>query len=116
MLTVSVGSMGESRRFRISDDLALVDVSVFPNPFSIHTYFYYTLTQEVTWVRLAIFTVSGRKILEDDLRTFAGYNQHLWDGRDSARDLVANGTYIYKITVESAAGRREFTGRLVKLD
>jgi hypothetical protein len=115
-LVVRVGELEESRRFRISEDLGLVDVSVFPNPFSRQTYFYYTLLREAREVRLMIFTVRGRKIVEEEMSGYAGYNQHVWDGRDAGGDEVANGTYIYRVVVEWAEGRREFTGRLVKLD
>jgi hypothetical protein len=115
-LVVRVGEWQESRRFRISEDLGLVDVSVFPNPFSRQTYFYYTLLREAREVRLMVFTVMGRKIVEEEMSGFAGYNQHVWDGRDAGGDEVANGTYIYRVVVGWAEGRREFTGRLVKLD
>jgi hypothetical protein len=115
-LDVTVHSITTTRNFRISEELALSDVSVFPNPFAGQTYFYYTLTESVDEAGLAIYTVAGRKIFEAGLSTFAGYNQYRWDGRDSTGDRVANGTYLYRVVVKSSRGEREFLGRLVKLD
>jgi flagellar hook assembly protein FlgD len=74
------------------------------------------LTEIVDQARLAIYTVAGRKVFEDDLGTFAGYNQYRWNGRDSAGDRLASGTYLYKVNVKSARGEREFVGRLVKIE
>jgi hypothetical protein len=115
-VAVEVEDFLVTRAFRISEELALLDVSVFPNPFGGETYFYYTLTEIVDQTRLAIYTIAGRKVFEDDLGTFAGYNQYRWDGRDSAGDRLANGAYLYKVSVKSARGEREFVGRLVKIE
>ena len=84
-IAVEVEGFTVARAFRIAEDLALLDVSVFPNPFGGETYFYYTLTEMVDQARLAIYTVAGRKVFEDDLGAFAGYNQYRWNGRDSVR-------------------------------
>ena len=115
-VAVEVLDFGVARAFKIAEDLALLDVSVFPNPFGGETYFYYTLTETVEQARLAIYTVAGRKVFENDLGAFAGYNQYRWDGRDSSGDRLANGTYLYKVSVKSARGEREFVGRLVKIE
>ncbi|HVP56531.1 MAG TPA: C25 family cysteine peptidase [bacterium] len=114
-LAVTVKGLVTTRDFRISEGLSLLDVSVFPNPFSGATYFFYTLSEEAREAHLAIYTVSGRKILDADVGAFPGYNQYKWDGRDSRGDRVANGTYIFKLVVTGAA-RREAVGRVIKLD
>ncbi len=115
-LVVTVRGVATTRNFRISEERRLLDVSVFPNPFSADTYFFYTLTEPASEARLSIFTVSGRKILDLDVGAFAGYNQFRWDGRDAPGDRVANGTYIYKLTVKIDGSRREFVGKLVKIE
>jgi hypothetical protein len=115
-LAVTVHGFGTTRNFRISESLGLVDVSVFPNPFSGDTYFFYTLTEEAREARLSIYTVSGRKIFVADVGAFPGYNQYRWDGRDERGDRLANGTYIYKLVVRGGGLEREAVGRVVKLD
>jgi hypothetical protein len=115
-LAVTVLGVTLEWNLRISDQLDLLDVSVFPNPFAGITYFCYTLSEPADAARLTIYTVAGRKVFTADLTTFAGYNQFPWGGRDFADDRLANGTYIYRVVVRAAGGEREFTGRLVKLD
>jgi hypothetical protein len=115
-LAVTVHGFGTARNFRISEGLGLLDVSVFPNPFSGDTYFFYTLTGEAREARLSIYTVSGRKVFVADAGAFPGYNQYRWDGRDERGDRVANGTYIYKLVVRGGGLEREAVGRIVKLD
>jgi hypothetical protein len=115
-LAVGVEAVAVTRIFRVSDELALRDVSAYPVPFGDFVYFYYTLTMNAAEVRLQVFTVSGRKILDDGmLTTYAGYNTYRWNGRDSAGDEIANGTYIYKFTVKSGSGQEEFTAPIARL-
>ncbi len=115
-LTVTIEGVGLTRNFRVSDQLALTDVSAFPNPFNDFIYIYYTLTSEAVEVGLEVFTVSGRRIFEDRMLTpYAGYNIYRWNGRDSAGDEIANGTYIYRLSVKSAAGEQEFTAPIARL-
>ena len=92
------------------------DVSVFPNPFSGETYFFYTLSRGAREVDLSIYTVSGRLIFEGDMPATTGYNQYLWDGRDMALDRVANGTYLYRIVAKAGSRERESTGWVVKIE
>ncbi|HVP56532.1 MAG TPA: FlgD immunoglobulin-like domain containing protein, partial [bacterium] len=115
-LEVSVLGSSTARHFRISEALDLLDVSVFPNPFSGSTYFFYTLTEEAREATLSIFTVSGRRVFSAAVGTFSGYNQYRWDGRDDVGDRVANGAYIYKLVVKSGGREREAVGRVAKLD
>ncbi len=115
-LEVTVEEVGVSRNFRVSDQFVVTDVSAFPSPFNDFTYIYYTLTSEAVEARLEVFTVAGRKIFEDNMLTpYAGYNIYRWDGRDSAGDEIANGTYIYKLTVKSGSGEQEFTAPIARL-
>jgi hypothetical protein len=115
-LALSAGEIAVTRQFRTSNRLGVIDASVFPNPFSADTYFFYTLTSEATEARLAIYTVSGRKIFDAAVAVHPGYNQYRWDGRDSSGRRIANGTYLYKLTVKAGGAEDEAVGRLVKLD
>jgi hypothetical protein len=102
--------------FMVSDELQLLDVSVYPNPFPAETFFHYTLSQDVRDVKIEIYTVSGRKIFDAALATAAGYNEYRWDGRDVAGDRIANGTYLYRIVAKTSSREKEFTGWVVKVE
>jgi hypothetical protein len=115
-LEATVEGVGLTRNFRVSDDFVFTEVSAYPVPFNDYTYIYYTLTSEAGEARLEVFTVAGRKIFEDRMLTpYAGYNIYRWDGRDSAGDQIANGTYIYKLTVKSGSREQEFTAPIARL-
>jgi hypothetical protein len=115
-LRVQVFGVTVSKIFRVSDELSLTNVSVFPSPFADETLFFYTLSLDAGEVTLGVYTVSGRLIYEDDIPNTAGYNAYRWDGRDSAADRIANGTYLYRIVAKTGSREREATGWVVKLE
>ena len=47
-----------------------------------------------------MFTVSGIRIWERRIAALEGFNSIYWDGRDSAGDTIANGTYLYVLEVD----------------
>ncbi len=51
--------------------------------------------------KLKIYTVAGRLIKEIESAVNLGYNQIQWDGRDNDGDYISNGTYLYKLIIES---------------
>ena len=70
------------------------------------------------YVRIKIFTVSGRLIRELDRTNITDKNVVIdWDGRDSDGDAIANGVYIYKIFINSQDGNfsNNTIGKLAKL-
>ncbi len=75
----------------------------YPNPFKDNTNFTFILRSAgQAAVKVVIYTVAGRKIrtlLQDIGRQRVGLNAIPWDGRDEAGNDVANGTYIYKVTL-----------------
>ncbi|NIP41400.1 MAG: type IX secretion system sortase PorU [candidate division Zixibacteria bacterium] len=75
-----------------------------PNPFSDETQFYYELSSDASEVSIDIFTLNGRKI--HTLRNLPGREgenlSSLWDGRDNLGDKLANGVYIYKLSIRTA--------------
>ena len=77
-----------------------------PNPFSDETQFYYELSSDASEVSIDIFTLNGRKI--HTLRNLPGREgenlSSLWDGRDNLGDKLANGVYIYKLSIRTAGG------------
>ncbi len=89
--------------------LAVQNVVNYPNPFSNNTTFTFqhNLSSSVN-VEIRIYTVTGRmirKIEEYDL--FDKFVRIDWNGRDEDGNLAANGTYLYKVNVETIDG--EFT-------
>lgn len=91
----------------------------FPNPFKDNTSFTFqhNLDSPIS-VRIKIYTVGGRLIKEITRTNIGDKNVILeWDGRDNDGDAIANGTYIYKVTVKSDNGiyNKTNTGIIAKL-
>ncbi len=91
----------------------------FPNPASGPTRFFGSIAGEAD-LDIQLFTLTGRRIWRMDapLRiTPAEFATRgvPWNGRDADGDGLANGVYLYKISVTPAAGGRTETtvGRLV---
>ena len=94
-------------KFSVSNDLQLLSVYNYPNPFNPakgNTHFTFQLTSLPDELQLKIYTVSGRlirKINQNLTELNTGFNKTIsWDGRDEDGDLVANGVYLYKILVK----------------
>jgi hypothetical protein len=91
----------------------------YPNPFKDFTSFTFqhNLDSPVS-IKIKIYTVSGRLIKELTRTNIADKNVIIdWDGRDNDSDAIANGTYIYKITIKSDDGifNKTTTGIIAKL-
>lgn len=86
----------------------------YPNPFAFDTYFTFQHNlSELIDVKINIFSVAGRKIHEIE-RNFINerFVKIEWDGRDKEGDLLANGTYLYKLSVKTPSGfNRSVTGK-----
>lgn len=88
------------------DDLEIRDVYNYPNPFSGNTTFTFQRNQtNDAEVRIKIYTVSGRLIREiENYHTTDKFVRINWDGRDQDGNIIANGTYLYKIIVKNLEG------------
>ena len=91
----------------VSDDQLVVrDVYNYPNPFSSTTTFTFqhNLSRTID-VNVKVYTIAGRMIKQIDVENvdqkFVKLN---WDGRDEDGDILANGTYLYKIIVKTQDG------------
>lgn len=86
-----------------SDQLAIREVVNYPNPFASNTTF--TFQQNLTKalnVKVKIYTIAGRLIKEiEQFNILDKFVRIPWDGRDHDGDQLANGTYLYKLIVES---------------
>jgi hypothetical protein len=91
----------------VSDDQLVVrDVYNYPNPFRNNTTFTFqhNLNRTID-VKVKVYTIAGRMIKQIDVENvdqkFVKLN---WDGRDEDGDVLANGTYLYKIIVKTQDG------------
>lgn len=111
-----------TRRFKVSTgtgELKLANLMAFPNPFGNEgTYFSFQLLgSDAADVRVSIFTVSGKVIRSDVVRSLQpGYHQLPWDAKDAEGSELGNGVYMYRLTAVTAGGAKvDQTGQLVKL-
>jgi len=88
------------------DKLLIRNVFNYPNPFSSSTTF--TFQQNLNTfldVKIKIYTIAGRLIRRIDRSNISDkFVTVAWDGRDQDGDLIANGTYLYKIIVKTVDG------------
>lgn len=98
--------------FEVVNESTVTHFYPYPNPFSTSTRFVFTLTgSEIPdQIKIQIFTVSGklvREITQDELgplRIGNNISEYAWDGRDEFGDLLANGTYLYRVKIQHSNG------------
>ena len=89
--------------------LAIDRILNYPNPFTTNTAFYFehNAPGQNLDVQIEIFTVSGKivKVIEG---VYGGEGFRVgpiaWDGRDDFGDKIGKGVYVYKVSVQNAAG------------
>ena len=98
----------------VNDDVLVIrDVYNYPNPFPVNTTFTFqqNLAKPIN-VKIKVYTIAGRMIKEIENNNI---NQKFvkinWDGRDADGDVLANGTYLYKVLVKTVDG--EFSGSVI---
>ena len=104
--------------FEVSSATKLLQVYNYPNPFSDETEFTFRLSQIPDEVRIKIFTVSGRLIKELAVKSSQlnyDLNKIHWDGKDEDGDIIANGTYFYKVIMKNNDKVESVTQKLVIL-
>jgi hypothetical protein len=95
--------------FEVVTKEMISNVLNYPNPFSTSTRFVYTLTgkEPPTFFKIQIMTVSGRivrEITQDEigpLKIGTHKTEYAWDGTDEFGDKLANGIYLYRVTVQN---------------
>lgn len=99
---VGNGPATKTLSFQVSSELALEQVLAYPNPTDGAASFTYILSQPAS-VTIRVFTLAGRLTREIEAPiSMAGYNQVAWDGLDADGHPLANGTYLYTVTAETA--------------
>ena len=88
-----------------SDEMVIRDVYNYPNPFKSNTTFTFQLNLAPVDVKIKVYTISGRVIKEIEANNITQrFVKIPWDGRDEDGDVIANGTYLYKIIVKTTDG------------
>lgn len=98
----------ETEFFSVVDDgdLVIRDVYNYPNPFGTNTTFTFqhNLTSPID-VKIKVYTIAGRMIKEIEQNNLLDkYVTLPWDGRDEDGSELANGTYLYKLIVNTVSG------------
>lgn len=93
-------------QFEVINKPSVTKVLNYPNPFSTSTKFVFTITgfEIPETFMIQIMTISG-KVVREIKREELGYihigrniTDYAWDGKDEFGDLLANGTYLYRVT------------------
>jgi hypothetical protein len=102
--------------FVVLSETKLLQVYNYPNPFTNETYFTFRLSQIPEEVKIRIYTIAGR-LIKEIVKTSAELNYDLnkifWDGRDEDGDVIANGTYLYKLLMKNDDKVESVTQKLV---
>jgi hypothetical protein len=91
----------------VSDDQLVVrDVYNYPNPFNSSTTFTFQHNLNGTInASIKIYTIAGRMIKVIEANAINDrFVKIPWNGRDEDGDILANGTYLYKVVVRSDNG------------
>ncbi|NIM20509.1 MAG: hypothetical protein GTO51_09810 [Candidatus Latescibacteria bacterium] len=103
----------------VSTTIGLREVINYPNPFTRDTYFVYRNEVEIAEGRIDIFTTSGKKVARLHIPPNArlpGQNAVHWDGRDAAGDDIANGVYLYVVTVVQRGKSSTIRGKMARIE
>lgn len=92
-------------------DVTLKNLLNYPNPFTTYTEFFFEHNQPGTdlEVQIQIFTISGKLVKTiNESMTNCGFRTPgiPWDGRDDFGDQLARGTYVYRVSVNTANGEQ----------
>lgn len=101
----------------VSNELLIKDLYNYPNPMKNQTSFMFNLagSERPAECKIKIYTVSGRLVKIINTPVNIGYNQILWDGRDTDGDALANGVYLYKMIIEGNVKTETAIQKLVVL-
>ncbi|RYY38480.1 MAG: type IX secretion system sortase PorU [Chitinophagaceae bacterium] len=93
------------------EELVLGHVLNYPNPFTTRTQFWFEHNKPGIDLRVKaeIYTVTGHliKTIQRTINNEGNRSMETeWDGRDDYGQRVGRGVYIYRLTVESADGKR----------
>ena len=109
---------GFEKMFVVSGEFKIFNPYNYPNPFSDDTYFTFTLPNIPEELKISVYTVAGRKIKEiikSSIDLNVGFNKISWNGKDQDGDIIANGTYLYKIIIKNSDETSQVTQKVSKV-
>jgi hypothetical protein len=99
--------------FTVANDnqLVLDHVLNYPNPFTTSTSFWFEHNKPGIdlYARVEIYTVSGKliKTINRTINTDGNRSSEItWDGKDNYGDRIGRGVYLYKLSVQTADGKK----------
>lgn len=98
-----------------NEDVVLNDVVNYPNPFRQKTEFTFRTNIPGAEYTLKIYTIAGRLIEKLEGITDDNYNSIPWNGLDRDGNELANGVYLYKITLKHDGKVKEKIEKMVVL-
>ncbi|HCV41981.1 MAG TPA: hypothetical protein DGH68_00740 [Bacteroidetes bacterium] len=104
----------------VQDQMSILKLYNYPNPFSIGTSFTFELTgaRPPEELHIRIFTIAGRRVQEITVpqsQLVVGFNRVYWDGRDADGDELANGYYFYQVTIKGEGKTESSIEKLAKI-
>ena len=117
----SAGSQELQVKFEVVNASKITNLYPYPNPVVNKARFVFTVTGQTlpTNMKIQILTLTGRVVRElymsdlGPLHIGNNITENAWDGTDSFGDRLANGTYLYRVSLDDPNGqfgRRETAG------
>jgi len=108
------GDNGMQIEFVVERESKISNVLPYPNPFSSHTQFVFTLTgmQVPDVFTIQIYTLSGKVVKEitkeelGPLRIGVNRTEYRWNGTDDFGNRLANGVYLYRVITSEVEGEK----------
>jgi hypothetical protein len=102
----------------VGSEVGIRDLITYPNPFQDETYFVYSNDLAISGGSIDIFTASGKKVAHLTLPASArtvGQSAVRWDGRTWNGDPVANGVYLYVVSINQRGQTITQRGKLIRV-
>jgi hypothetical protein len=122
-VTAHVTKLGMFAIMAISKEPVIDKVVLYPNPFGETTRVGLLIGADAE-IKFSVYTVTGRLVKETGMTVtdiiIAGdtkYVDFVYDGSDNNNNILANGTYIYKITAVNGSSNSKYTkiGKFTKV-
>ncbi|MBN2007842.1 T9SS type A sorting domain-containing protein [candidate division KSB1 bacterium] len=112
--SAGLGGENEISFIITEDELSILNILNYPNPFYDTTAFTYELSRPAE-VTIKIYTVAGRliKIIND--YSMKQFNYIEWDGCDDDGDRIANGVYFYKVIANDGNNKLTSVEKFAKI-
>ncbi|HMA76381.1 MAG TPA: C25 family cysteine peptidase [Candidatus Krumholzibacteriaceae bacterium] len=119
-ITVVSGEFSKNYLFTVSGGELAVETFNFPNPFSSGTNITFLINGSADSGMIEIYNVSGilmeRLDIPPERLSGASNSSVYWDGTDRAGNRVANGTYVYVVTIKKSGKSVSRKDKIVKME